>query len=64
MYKKGKSCRELRLPTNNRLQLRLLVGAAHRALDETIGVRLGGVHLGILAGVLGTFVPAEVYEAH
>ena len=45
----------------SRLQLGLLAGAGHRALDEAVGAGLGGVHLGILAGVLEALVPAEVY---
>lgn len=42
------------------LQLSLLARATNGALDETIGVGLGSVHLGILAGVLDTLVPAEI----
>jgi len=45
-----------------RLQLGLLAGASHRALDEAVGPRLGGVHLGVLAGVLEALVPAEIYQ--
>lgn len=37
-----------------------MIGTANGALDETVGVRLGSIHLGILAGVLGALVPAEV----
>jgi len=37
-----------------------LVGTADGALDETVGVRLGSIHLGILAGVLEALVPAEI----
>jgi hypothetical protein len=44
------------------LQAGLLVGTADGALDETVGVGLGGVNFGILASVLGALVPAEVCE--
>lgn len=43
------------------LQLGLLV-AGNGALDETVGAGLGGVDLGVLAGVLGALVPAKVYK--
>lgn len=43
----------------NALQTGLLA-AGHGALDETVGAGLRSVHLGILAGVLGTLVPAEI----
>jgi hypothetical protein len=42
------------------LQAGLLAGAGHGALDETVGAGLGSIHLGVLAGVLGALVPAEI----
>lgn len=44
------------------LQLSFLTGAANGALDKTVRVRLGRVNLGILAGVLESLVPAEIYN--
>lgn len=38
-----------------------MVGTGDGALDETVGVGLGSVNLGVLAGVLGALVPAEIY---
>lgn len=35
-------------------------GPSNLALDETVGPRLGGVDLGIRAGVLEPLVPAQV----
>ncbi len=34
--------------------------SCHCAFDETIGIRLGRIHLGILPGILQSVVPAEV----
>jgi hypothetical protein len=42
------------------LQAGLGAGAGHGALDETVGAGLRSVHLGVLAGVLDTLVPAEI----
>lgn len=44
-----------------RLQTGLLA-AGHGALNETVRAGLRRVHLGVLAGVLETLVPAEVYR--
>lgn len=49
-----------RQSSKEHLQLSLWARATHGALDKTVGVGLGGVHLGILAGVLDTLVPAEI----
>lgn len=49
-----------RQSSKKHLQLSLLARATHGAFDETVGVGLGGIHLGILAGVLNTLVPAEI----
>lgn len=62
MYKKRALLKLQSRPEWRHLQLGLLAGAAHRALDETIGVGLWRVHLGVLAGVLGALVPVEVWE--
>lgn len=44
-----------------RLQAGLLA-AGHSALDETVRAGLRRVHLGVLASVLETLVPAEIYK--
>lgn len=44
------------------LQLSLLASATNGAFDKTVGVGLGRVNLGILAGVLEALVPAEIYK--
>lgn len=46
--------------TSRHLQPSLLSSTADSALDETIGVGLRGVDLGVLASVLETLVPAEI----
>jgi hypothetical protein len=46
-----------------RLQLGLCALASDGALDEAVGVRLGGEDGRILAKVLDVLVPREIYEA-
>lgn len=61
MYSKKRTMLKLQVWHRGQpLQSSLLASAAHSALDETIGVGLRGVHLGVLASVLETLVPAEV----
>lgn len=40
----------------------LLARSRDAALDQTIRVGLRGIYFGILAGVLQTLVPAEIYR--
>lgn len=47
---------------NGPLQLGLLARPCHRALDQTVRVGLRNVHFSVLAGVLESFVPAQVYN--
>ena len=51
-----------RIDTLNILQLGQLFLPGHSALDQTVRVRLRSIHLGVFAGVLETFVPAQVCE--
>jgi hypothetical protein len=39
-----------------------LLATGHGALDETVRTGLRGVDLGVLAGVLGALVPAEICQ--
>lgn len=58
---KREVCKELQSSyPPKRLQLGLGAGATNGALDQTVGVGLGSVNLGILAGVLEALVPAEI----
>lgn len=45
-------------------QLSLLASAANSALDKAVGVGLGRVNLGILAGVLEALVPTKIYKCN
>jgi hypothetical protein len=49
-------------PSGEHSQLSLLASAGNSALDKAVGIRLGRVNLGILAGVLEALVPAEIYK--
>jgi hypothetical protein len=44
------------------LQLSLRASTGNGALDKAVGVGLGRVDLGILAGVLEALVPAKIYN--
>jgi hypothetical protein len=46
------------------LQLGLSALANDGALDETVGVGLRSVDFSILARVLETLVPAQIYQSH
>lgn len=50
----------LQLRTASSARSLLFLRAGDFALDQAIGARLGGVHLGVFAGVLVALVPAQV----
>lgn len=58
----GARRRSKKSQVDGHLQLSLLTGTANGALDKSVGIGLGRINLGILAGVLEALVPAEIYN--